>query len=473
MKEINFEHIDLFLKNELAGKELSDFEQKLKSDPEFAEAVESQKLAQETIKISGRSKLRTQLSEIHQDVIVKKNFWKSRVFRNVAIISVLLVAGVSTVILTNKKTKDKVENIQQTENNSIQNQTANDKTEITTFEDNQETGKINSHEINQSNDSHPLVINENSPAQGNSDNINPIDNIDQDDLSETPEENDLQKTDKKTNSSNKKTLRNSNPTAYFVSDEQKGCAPLTIAFTEKATIDNGEISNFYWDFGDGNSSISPNPTHTYTKAGIYTVTLKVWAKDGSVDEIVKRDYIQSYIVPQAKFKAVPDIVIVNTNIIFDDKSSQLTSETKYSWDFGDGIGSSTEKSPSYVYREIGVFDVYLKLSNEYGCENTTSTKVEVIDEIKVFVPNSFTPDGDGQNDTFKLSATGIKDFYFAISNRKGEMVYQSNDYKTHGWDGKINGRKPDVIPQVFVYVLKVKGLDGREFEKSGTITLLK
>jgi gliding motility-associated-like protein len=479
MKEINFEHIDLYLKNQLKGKELEDFKQSMESNPEFAKSVENQKLAQESIKIAGKSKLKAQLSAIHQEVIVRKSFWKSKIFRNVAIASLVILGGTAVLLLNKKPNETVVE-----KNYSIENKTKEEQVIVDNSLDSgndQQSNKTSndanyeSTESKIGNEPHSLIENKSPKNQNEINSENNDDVKNPNNHAESFEKNEPQNTNPEKEGSNKerKGFRNSNPNANFESNKTKGCTPLTISFTEKTTIDNGEINQYYWDFGDGNSSISPNPTHTYEKSGIYTVRLKVWAKDGSVDEIVKKNLIHSHIVPKAKFEAVPKTVIVNTNVIFDDRSSQLSAQTKYQWDFGDDLGYSSEKSPSYVYRQTGDYEVSLKLTNEYGCRDEAYRTVAVINDIKVFVPNSFSPNGDGQNDTFKLSATGISSFYLGISNRKGELVYQSDDYKTHGWDGKIRGKNPDIIPQVFVYVLKVKGLNGREFEKKGTITIIK
>ena len=77
------------------------------------------------------------------------------------------------------------------------------------------------------------------------------------------------------------------PVGGFTADPLLGPAPLTVNFTDEST---GDITSFLWDFGDGETSIEENPTHTYTDEGIYTVSLSASGPHGS-DTEVKLGYI--------------------------------------------------------------------------------------------------------------------------------------------------------------------------------------
>lgn len=88
----------------------------------------------------------------------------------------------------------------------------------------------------------------------------------------------------------------------------------------------------------------------------------------------------------------------------------------------------------------------------------------------VYVPNTFTPNGDGQNDIFIVRGLKVQEIYFAVYNRWGEMVFETTD-KTKGWDGIYKGRPADV--GVFGYYLKVKCFNGDETFRKGNVTLIR
>ena len=108
------------------------------------------------------------------------------------------------------------------------------------------------------------------------------------------------------------------------------------------------------------------------------------------------------------------------------------------------------------------------------CTETLTVHVEVIDggceASDVFIPNTFTPNGDGANDVMYARGYKLEEIYFAIYNRWGEMVFETTD-KNVGWDGTYKGRPADV--GVFGYYIKVKCYNGLETFKKGNITLIR
>lgn len=91
-------------------------------------------------------------------------------------------------------------------------------------------------------------------------------------------------------------------------------------------------------------------------------------------------------------------------------------------------------------------------------------------EGDAFIPNTFTPNGDGQNDILYVRGLKVDEVYFAVYNRWGEMVFETTD-KTKGWDGIYKGRPADV--GVFGWYLKVKCYNGEETFKKGNVTLIR
>jgi gliding motility-associated-like protein len=88
----------------------------------------------------------------------------------------------------------------------------------------------------------------------------------------------------------------------------------------------------------------------------------------------------------------------------------------------------------------------------------------------LFVPNAFSPNGDGNNDTLKVLGKGIAELEFAIYNRWGELIFKTHDAK-QGWDGNYKGQKSE--PAVYAYYVKARMRNGKEVFKKGNVTLIR
>lgn len=122
--------------------------------------------------------------------------------------------------------------------------------------------------------------------------------------------------------------------------------------------------------------------------------------------------------------------------------------------------------------DTGTFLARLNVIADNGCEAFDTGNIHIGPDITVFIPNAFTPNNFGEaiNERFFVIADGFESFNIAIFNRWGEQLYQSSDIK-EGWDGRYKGQ--DVQQDVYVYVVRVTSLSGKEFEYYGTITLLR
>ena len=89
----------------------------------------------------------------------------------------------------------------------------------------------------------------------------------------------------------------------------------------------------------------------------------------------------------------------------------------------------------------------------------------------MYIPNIFTPNNDLSNDVFKIKSTGIKDYDFSIYNRWGTKIFTTFDSKIY-WDGKDSSGK-DVSSGTYYYTLKATSFSGKNYNKTGFLTLLK
>lgn len=137
------------------------------------------------------------------------------------------------------------------------------------------------------------------------------------------------------------------------------------------------------------------------------------------------------------------------------------------------IGLSCSDCPNPVINSFLRQDYTVTVSSVNGssiCYGTATLHVDVEPHKPLFIPNSFTPNGDGNNDLFQIFGEDIKVVDLKIFNRWGELVYQSNN-QFAGWDGTYKGQMQ--LPQVFTYTAVVTFLDDKKAEKNGTVTLVR
>jgi PKD repeat protein len=158
------------------------------------------------------------------------------------------------------------------------------------------------------------------------------------------------------------------PTVSFSSAVTTGYAPMSVAFNDKST---GSPQSWRWSFGDGTSSTTRNPVHTYSKAGKYTVSLTVKNTAGS-KTLSKPSYIAVTVLkaPTAAFAASAVSGKAPLTVTFTDKSTG--SPTSWSWDFGDK-STSTARNPVHKYSKTGKYTIVLKVKNAAGSNSATKT----------------------------------------------------------------------------------------------------
>ncbi len=249
----------------------------------------------------------------------------------------------------------------------------------------------------------------------------------------------------------------------------QGCVPLTIDFFNAAA----GTGTCIWDFGDGSTASSCAPiSHIYTTGGSYDVTLTVTDLNGCVQSVTNTAYINAYDLPTANFTWSPmDADIQDPVVDFTDLSDLANSWT---WTFGI-VGGTNEQNPTFEFPKVGDYAVKLIVTSLGGCVDEITQLVSIKDIILFFIPNVFTPDGDGSNDLFKPAFTSgidIYNFHFTILNRWGEIVWESFN-PAGGWDGTYGDRG---IVEDGTYVWRLEFLETMSDKKHahhGHVTILK
>jgi PKD repeat protein len=151
------------------------------------------------------------------------------------------------------------------------------------------------------------------------------------------------------------------PAADFTAGETRGCAPFAVQFMDRST--GSGIDGWEWDFGDGMSGSGPNPSHTYTQAGLYTVELTATGDCGA-DVETKTGFIRVDAPVEARFAASERSGCAPLAVTFTDQSVG-EGLTAWAWEFGDG-GTSTLRSPSHTYSAPGTYGVRLTVTGACG-----------------------------------------------------------------------------------------------------------
>jgi gliding motility-associated-like protein len=126
------------------------------------------------------------------------------------------------------------------------------------------------------------------------------------------------------------------------------------------------------------------------------------------------------------------------------------------YNFGDG-NYSTDSAMVHEYATYGNYLITQYVTNEWGCADTAWVEVQVLPDFLVYVPNSFTPDGDGLNDGFKPIYDGFVPtlYEFSVWNRWGEAIFFTNDPE-EAWTGNVRDGTLFTPDGVYNWVLKIR-----------------
>ncbi|MDW8417668.1 MAG: PKD domain-containing protein [Bacteroidia bacterium] len=257
------------------------------------------------------------------------------------------------------------------------------------------------------------------------------------------------------------------PLADFAPDANlRFCAGEPITFTDRS---QGAV-RVQWDFGDGQTSSSRNPTHTYAQAGTYTVTLVASVSATCTSRIQRQiDILPS---PQASFTVTPpSLTLPDANTATFTNTS--TGAVSYQWNFGNGQ-TSTAPNPTATYDREGEYVVTLTAISADGCQDTAQYRLKVTFAQGLIIPGAFTPNGDGINDRYSIRYTGMQNIRLSVYDRWGNLIFTQQLDTPAGsieWDGTKNGQ---ALPEgVYAAYVEGKSIDGRDIRRSVMITLLR
>jgi gliding motility-associated-like protein len=257
-----------------------------------------------------------------------------------------------------------------------------------------------------------------------------------------------------------------NPVTDFEADPETGCSELNVSFTNLSTRLNSET--YLWNF-DGITSTDTNTSHTFINPGDYSVTLTTTNRNICENSITKNNTITVYELPNPEFEADPPETILEEGTINFINSSSSNDIMTYKWDFDDGDSSSLA-NPEHKYNSVGLYLVNLIATTSFGCQSEVSKTVTIHPDNSVFPPNVFTPNGDGENDTFKVKGDGVNSYALRIFSRWGELIFESTSLNDE-WDGYYNGNL--VPPGTYVYKINYSSMIDQDYSLVGSVTVIR
>ncbi len=251
------------------------------------------------------------------------------------------------------------------------------------------------------------------------------------------------------------------------------CEPAN--FVVQSNTDPNMVEHLYWTISDGQQFTDQESITTASmNAGNYNIQLIVESPNGCVDSTTFFNFLTVYPKPTANFTYSPNPVkMFNTEVHLTNYSFNGVS---YEWFIQEGNPSYSQSEnvqTMFPDGETGNYDVLLVTTSSFGCIDSLVKTIAVLPEILLYVPNTFTPDGDEFNQQWGIQMSGMDTYNFVIRlyNRWGEIVWESfNPSET--WDGTYNGS----LVQQGTYTWTIEAKDPNnddKFEYSGHVLVLR
>ena len=256
------------------------------------------------------------------------------------------------------------------------------------------------------------------------------------------------------------------PIAAFTVSKKILCPSESVKFSPQEK----ENSSYFWDFNDGSTSNEISPTHQYNSNGTYRVTLKTKLNNnGNLIALSNELIITVNESPQIDFQHVQVVVDGVPQILF---TPNYIFNNTIEWDFGDGE-ISTSENPKHNFHNKGIYLTTLKQTNEYNCSSIITKPIEIKENFNLYAPNSFTPDGDGVNDTFIPESLKLMnvEFIMTIYNKQGKLIYKTKNIN-QPWDGFNQNTGEKCIQGSYIWIIQLINKLGQNEQYKGPLLIL-
>lgn len=258
------------------------------------------------------------------------------------------------------------------------------------------------------------------------------------------------------------------PSAEFYAETVTGCAPLSVKFVNLA--EGTGTLQYEWNFGIGQPSASEQPSYTYEEPGVYDVSLEVRTVHGCSSSRERKEYIHVFPTPVADFKVSSLAAnILEPEINFTNYAEQADTVTYYIVSLDTTL---VDEDISFTFPDSAAeYYITQYAVNSYGCQDSTTRKIDIQEGYRFYIPNSFSPNNDGVNDIFKPEGEGIASFNIIIWNRWGQQLYASYD-ADNGWDGTTALSDKFVPPGTYIYKIETYDQLGYSYSYEGVVHVI-
>lgn len=266
------------------------------------------------------------------------------------------------------------------------------------------------------------------------------------------------------------------PAVNYSALDTSACSPLCTSFQSNLLALGVTIASWSWNFSDGSLvDHTQNPQHCFTNDSSvivqYSPSLTVVSDSGCVFSLVKNNYVTVNPSPVAAFTVTPSIADVSNAVVALQNTSIGADTSKLNW--GDTIAIYILASPSsmHSYADTGVYNLMLITSNTFGCFDTAYQTVIIEPDFTFYIPNSFSPNGDGLNDMFVGNGTFVKEFGMAIFDRWGHLVFESNSIDKP-WLG-MDTKGVEAPVGTYVYKVEVRDYKLKKHTYRGIVSIMR
>lgn len=254
--------------------------------------------------------------------------------------------------------------------------------------------------------------------------------------------------------------------------EIKDYIPLRLYVTPDTILCKGDAAEIRGFSTGGKLPIS----FSWETPGIFGQSREVSPQQTTIYKISVTDSCQISVTKSITVKVIEVNAVFNVNYLdhstvqFTDLS--FTDVVQWDWDFGDNSGISELQNPVYTFPDTGLFFVTLIASNEDACKDTVVNPIFSYPPFNMWIPNTFTPDGDGINDAFAAIGEGFVSYEMYIFNRWGEQIFQTDSYALRWGDGQ-RGILDNIPIDVYSYkiIARLPTLETRQF--IGRVTVIR